>query len=237
MELPEGVCWSCQRPVRDEHFCSSCGRILPHRQETDYFSFLGLSRKLNLDLADLEKRFYALSRKLHPDNFHRASNKEKELSLEKSAMLNDAYRTLKDPISRAAYLLNLEGQTVEATSRQAPPELLEEVFELNEWLAELKTASQEDRHLAEIRKQLAKAKASLEQHVAAFHQEVQAHFDRWDRAVDSGSDLHEQRKAILDELSQTLAKRNYLRNLIRDVSAALEGNMVGKGRRSSRAEM
>jgi molecular chaperone HscB len=225
MEPSSSLCWNCQKRTGEEHFCTGCGKILPQRPGTDYFKFFGLPRKLNLDLEDLEKRFYTLSRKLHPDNFHRASPREKLLSLDKSAVLNDAYRTLKEPLTRAEYLLSLEGQKMEVHAKQAPPELLEEVFELNEWLAELKMAPPregQNGHLAELRRQLETAKTHLQQRVEAFHQELIAIFTRWDAAVDSGN-LDGQRQDLLEELSKTLAKRNYLRNLIRDVSAALAG--------------
>jgi molecular chaperone HscB len=102
----------------------------------DYFEFLGLPRKLNLDQADLQRRFYALSRELHPDRFSRATPAERERALSASALLNDAYRTLRDPISRAEYLLGGTGN-----SEQPPPELLEEVFEANEAVADSDAAA------------------------------------------------------------------------------------------------
>ena len=119
----------------------------------DYFSFFGLPRKLNVDVARLEKEFYELSRKLHPDLNARADKREQEWSLEQSSLLNDAYRTLKDPIKRTQYLLRLEGVELEEQSKTAtekarasgevkkqivPPDLLEEVFELNMQLEELR---------------------------------------------------------------------------------------------------
>src|SRR5262249_50894262 len=137
-------CWSCGT-MRAQQFCNACGKVQPP-VPSDYFSFFGLPRKLNLDTALLEKEFYALSRRLHPDLFARANYQEREWSLEQSSRLNDAYRTLKDPIRRTQYLLKLEGVELEEQSKQAtekarasgelkkqvvPPDLLEEVFELN----------------------------------------------------------------------------------------------------------
>ena len=130
--------------MRAVHFCSSCGKVQPP-VPVDYFTFFGFPRKLNLDTAELEKEFYALSRRLHPDLFAQANPEERAFSLEQSSMLNDAYRTLKDPIKRTEYLLRLEGVELEEQSKQAtekaratgelkkqvvPPDLLEEVFEL-----------------------------------------------------------------------------------------------------------
>ena len=145
------TCWSCG-DMRAAHFCSACGKVQPP-QPADYFTFFGLSRKLNLDTASLEREFYELSRRLHPDLSARFDKREQEWSLEKTSQLNDAYRTLKDPIKRTEYLLRLEGVELEEQSKAAteqarssgqvkkqvvPPDLLEEVFELNMQLEELR---------------------------------------------------------------------------------------------------
>src|SRR5919201_5912041 len=130
----------------DEHFCPQCSRILALGRHGDYFTFLGLPRKLLIDQADLERRFRDLSRKFHPDYFYNASPAERLASLERSSYLNDAYRTLKQPISRIAYLLEVEGVWTAAdksdgnASKQVPPALLEEVFALNEELDEVRSA-------------------------------------------------------------------------------------------------
>ncbi len=104
--------------MRAVHFCSSCGKVQPP-VPVDYFTFFGFPRKLNLDTVGLEKEFYALSRRLHPDLFAQANPEERAFSLEQSSMLNDAYRTLKDPIKRTEYLLRLEGVELEEQSKQA----------------------------------------------------------------------------------------------------------------------
>src|ERR1700719_412405 len=143
-------CWSCG-DMRAAHFCHACGKVQPPLP-VNYFSFFGLPRKLNLDVASLEKEFYQLSRKLHPDLNARADRREQEWSLEQSSQLNDAYRTLKDPIKRTEYVLRLEGVELEEQSKSAteaarasdqmkkhvvPPDLLVEVFDLNPQLEEL----------------------------------------------------------------------------------------------------
>src|ERR1700733_9182966 len=112
----------------------------------NYFVFFDLPRNLTLDVAALEKQFYTMSRRLHPDRFAARPVAEQEAALAQSSLLNDAYRTLKDPILRTQYLLKLEGVELEEQSKAAtevaratgeqkkqvvPPELLEEVFELN----------------------------------------------------------------------------------------------------------
>src|SRR6201987_3119723 len=117
------TCWSCGT-MRAEHFCSACGKVQPP-VPVDYFTFFGLPCKLNLDVANLEREFYQLSRKLHPDLYSRADLREQGWSLEQSSQLNDAYRTLKDPIKRTEYLLPLEGverveQSKSATEQARP---------------------------------------------------------------------------------------------------------------------
>ena len=135
------TCWNCSAATGGAHFCPACGKIQPLPRGADYFAFFGLPRKLAIDLADLEQRFHSLSWKLHPDNFVRASEDERQLSLDRSSQLNDAYRTLRDPVARVEYLLGLAGMRKEGQKKQqAPPELLEEVFELNESLDELREA-------------------------------------------------------------------------------------------------
>src|SRR6516162_4489104 len=98
-------CWSCGA-MRAAHYCQECGKVQPPTP-ADYFTFFGLPKKLDLDTAQLGRDFYALSRKLHPDVNAKANTNEQEWSLEKTSQLNDAYRTLKDPVTRTEYLLRL----------------------------------------------------------------------------------------------------------------------------------
>src|SRR5579864_7825070 len=100
-----------------------------------FYGALGLEPKLALDPGDLKKRFYDRSRQWHPDRFSRAGPEEKQQSEEMTAILNDAFRALRDPVSRAEYFLKQKGLEL---SKDAPPELLEEVFELNMALEELR---------------------------------------------------------------------------------------------------
>jgi molecular chaperone HscB len=198
---------------------------LPLTSDQDYFSAFGLTRRMSLDPADLEKRFYSLSRKLHPDNFYRASKEEQESSLEQSARLNDAYRTLRDPFARAEYLLTLEGHQVEKKGSGVPPELLEEVFELREWLAELRasaSAQTESAHRVEVQQELSSAKTKLGQRLETSLAELQALFLRWDHVLDAGGSPPE-REIVLAEIGKVLAKRSYLQNLVNEVSEPLEG--------------
>lgn len=210
-------------------------------QAADYFSFFGLPRKLNLDTAALERHFYQLSRRLHPDLYARAGAQEQQWSLEKTSQLNDAYRTLKDPVARTQYLLRLEGvqweeqsQTATEQARQTggpkkqavPPELLEEVFELNMQLEELRERNDGGRSSPsgpdpEFARELKVARDCFQEKLKATDTEIQACWNDWD-ALPARPDSS-QRRAVLDRMLALLNRRTYIRNLVRDVNEALEG--------------
>jgi len=220
--------------MRAEHFCSACGKVQPP-VPVDYFTFFGLPRKLNVDVAGLEREFYQLSRKLHPDLYSGAEAREQQWSLEQSSQLNDAYRTLKDPIKRTEYLLRLEGVELEEQSKSAteqarasgqvkkqvvPPDLLEEVFDLNMQLEELrmqKKLGEDDPSLIE---EIGRQKLELEEKHEALLDQLKGEWTEWDRAVDGGTDAD--RLQIRDKMVDVLNRRSYLRNLVRDVNEVLE---------------
>jgi len=173
-------------------------RALP----ADYFEFFGLPERLDIDLVDLEKRYYALSRQWHPDRFARKSPAERDEAEQNTALLNDAYRTLKDPVRRAEYVLGRNG--LSASQQSAPPDLLEEVFELNMALEELRDGD------ASVRPQL---EESLEKFLG-----MQADIDALLKAEFGAYDAS---ASALGRIRAILNRRNYIRNLIRDVEKAL----------------
>src|ERR1700680_4769716 len=204
--------------MRAAHFCESCGKVQPP-VPVDYFSFFGLPRKLTVDVAALERDFYDLSRRLHPDLSARAGSREQEWSLEQSSLLNDAYRTLKDPIKRTQYLLHLDGVELEEQSKSAteqarstgqtkkqivPPDLLEEVFDLNMQLEELrvnkKVGDSDPALIAEIENQ----KQSLEAKHEALLDELQDNWKSWDRLIDQGTAAIEERAQVRDKMVDVL---------------------------------
>ena len=102
-------CWSCQGPVAGcALFCHTCGAVQPPRQ-LDHFARLGLAREFDIDATDLNRRYFSFQRNLHPDRFARRTAKERAIAETQSASMNQAYETLKDPLSRAAHLLELAG--------------------------------------------------------------------------------------------------------------------------------
>jgi molecular chaperone HscB len=221
------TCWSCGQAVSGGHFCAACGKIQPLARDTDYFAFFGLPRKLSIDAGDLEQRFHALSWKLHPDNFVRASESERELSLERSSQLNDAYRTLLDPITRVEYLLAHEGMRREGQKKQqAPPELLEEVFELNESLDELRMARAgggDPEERARLSKTLEAAAKKFQDSLAGVDAELRKFIVAWDEALDAGADAAAGR-ALMERMNAALNRRSYIRNLVAGVQKELTEN-------------
>jgi molecular chaperone HscB len=187
----------------------------------DFFAFFGLPQKLTMDPVALEAQFHKLSWKLHPDNFVRASEFERNLSLERSSELNDAYRTLRDPIARIEYLLLHLGLRKEGTTRQqAPPELLEEVFELNESLDELREARAEGGDTAALRERLAEAQQNFQQKLEEVDAELAAVAREWDAALDSAAG-ESPRNALLARMNEILNRRSYIRNLVAGVQKEL----------------
>src|SRR5216683_6095221 len=232
-------CWSCGT-MRAVHFCEACGKVQPP-VPVDYFTFFALPRKLNLNVTALEKDFYELSRKLHPDLNASSGSQEQEWSLQRSSLLNDAYRTLKDPIKRTQYLLQLEGVELEEQSKAAteqarssgqvkkqivPPDLLEEVFELNMQLEELRMHKKMGEDDPALFEEIGRQKLELEEKQEALLRELQGHWTMWDGMIQreqNGQPVsEEERRQKRDKMVDLLNRRNYIRNLVRDVSEVLE---------------
>jgi molecular chaperone HscB len=190
--------------------------------QTDYFALFGLPRKLSVEMALLEQKFLRLSWKLHPDNFVNASEEERDISLKRSSELNDAYRVLRDPLARVEYLLEIEGQRKEGeTKQQAPPELLEEVFELNESLDELREAKESGGDLGALKTRLQSAENNFKEKLGEVDAQLQVAAKDWDLAQDAKSD-EAARKEIFTRMNELLNRRSYVRNLVANVAKELE---------------
>jgi molecular chaperone HscB len=176
--------------------------------KADYFAFLGLPRRLDIDMALLEQRFRELSREYHPDYFYNAPAKERLAALERSSQLNDAYRTLRSPASRIEYLLGLEGLALTRAgegSPKVPPSLLEEVFALNEELDEIRELRESGGDAERLGARLASARKPIEQKRDEHERELQELSARWDAA---------QERATLELLRERMLERNYINNLL-----------------------
>ena len=194
----------------------------------DYFEVFGLERKLQIDGEALRRTFYELSRRHHPDFHAGAPANEQARALEASARLNAAYRALRDPVARIEYLVRLEegrdtkeGATVKP---QAPPELLEEMFEIQEALVEARAGGVSDQA---TRRTLTAQRQAL----AARYRDEEARLTgplsaAWDAAVPA------ERQGLLGAFKQGLATRAYLKTVIEDLGQALglEDNVVAHHR-------
>ena len=218
---PPLVCWNCHERTLGTHFCSTCGKLLQLPKQVDYFELFEMPRKLWVEMPALEKRFLELSWKLHPDKFVNATAEEQALSLKRSSEMNDAYRVLRDPVARVEYLLEIEGARKEGEHKQqAPPELLEEVFELNESLDELREAKASGGDLRSLKDRLESAEKSFKEKLAEVDAQLQETAQQWDAAIDANAGDAD-RKGIMVRLNELLNRRSYIRNLVTNVQKEL----------------
>jgi len=222
-------CRSCGAgaPV-DEHFCPQCSRILALGRHGDYFSFMGLPRRLTIMPADLERRFRDLSRKFHPDYFYNASPAERIASLERSSYLNDAYRALRSMPTRIEHLLAIEGMPSvksDESAAKVPPALLEEVFALNEELDEIRESRESGADSKALNTRLQSAREPIDARRTAHEQQLEALASRWDAQVESVSP--DERRATLDALRERLLERNYINNLLATIEREVASLGIG----------
>jgi len=217
------ACWSCSVGHNESTlFCPHCAKIQPP-PSGDYFTVFSLEPKLNIDLGALETKFHRLSRKLHPDRFARAGEQEREWSLADTALLNDAYRTLKEPLRRTEYLLKRSGAEIgeehsgkdRRDPSRAPADLLEEVFDLNMQLEEMRMARAAGETDAELEKSLAEAKKKFDGLLEDVDRDLRAQWNAWDEGDEA------KRKAAQNTMVALLDRRRYLSNLVRDVTETL----------------
>ena len=217
------ACWSCAVAHNESTlFCPHCSKIQP-AAAGDYFSVFSLVPRLDLDLGMLEHQFHKLSRKLHPDRFARASEQEKEWSLADTALLNDAYRTLRDPIRRTEYLLKLRGAEIgeehagkdRKDPSRVPADLLEEAFDLNMQLEEMRMSKKMGGSDPELQSSLEQAKKKFDGLLDNVDSDLRAQWEVWDNG-DENARLESQKKMV-----SLLDRRRYVTNLVRDVTETL----------------
>ena len=217
------ACWSCSIGHNDSTlFCPHCSKIQPP-PGGDFFQVFGLERRFSVDLPMLEHEFHRLSRKVHPDRFARAGENERQWSLADTALLNDAYRTLKDPLHRTEYLLKLEGAEIgeEESGKdrkdpsRVPADLLEEVFELNMQLEEMRRSRKSGEQDQQLQASLEQAKRKFDVLLEDVDQELRIRWQVWDDGDGSA------RKTAQKTMVALLDRRRYLSNLVRDVNEEL----------------
>jgi molecular chaperone HscB len=192
--------------------CPDCGS--PLTAELDCFATLGLPRRLTIDPDRLEELYHQLGRRLHPDRFAASPQAVRDASLKSTALLTRSYRTLRDPVSRGLYWLELNGQKLAENNKTVPPEIAELVFEVQEKLAELREANSGSARA--LTASMGQTRSELHESMARANEELAENFARWDRR-EPGTEaaLSAQLKAILSRIA-------YLRTLIRDVDRGLE---------------
>jgi len=203
----ERQCWRCRQEVT-ALVCPRCEAVQPFSGEPDLFAVLGLPRRLVVDPVDLEHRYHETSRLVHPDRFQTAGARERELSVDASAAVNRAYRTLRDPVALGRYWLTLNGVALGGGQQGVPPALAAEVFAIQEQLEELRAARAEDapvhrREVNERREEVATRLARLRGELVELY------------GADGG--------LALEDLRRRLAEIAYLRTLLGDIEETLEG--------------
>jgi molecular chaperone HscB len=224
--MARSMCWHCQSDIGGEYFCGQCVKVQPLSKDIDYFTCLGLPRKLSIDTASLESKFYELSRAFHPDFYEGKSEMERAVSLANSAVLNQAYRTLKDPILRVEYLLRLEAGAAKDIPGKAPADLFEAILEIQEHLEEFQAAKagNDTASSARAADSLRIARKTLESKRAALESRLAELFQIWDRLVDKHThdQAHaDQKEQTLKEMRSLLSERTYVTNMLANVAEVL----------------
>ena len=220
--MARSMCWHCQSEVKGEYLCGQCVKVQPLSKELDYFTCMRLPRLLAIDEKQLEQTFYELSRTFHPDFYSTKEESEKSISLGNSALVNTAYRTLKDPIQRAEYLIRLEAGAVKEIRTSPPADLFDEILELQEDLDEFRERSSETdaKKTTQLREKLQSARETLEQRQAQMETSLLEKFKFWDALqtkAPASTDLREQKDSVLGDMQEILSNRTYVRNIVNDL--------------------
>ena len=220
IQMARSMCWHCQSEMSGEYFCERCVKVQPVSKETDYFTCFGLPRRLTIDQNKLEAKFYELSRAFHPDFYQKKSQTEQAISLGNAATLNTAYRTLRDPIQRAEYLLDLEAGSVKEIRTTPPADLFEEILGLQETLEAYRASDRASPEGRQLRTQLITEQEALEQRKRDMEQQLQRLFADWDALQDrgeAGSQARVERDRLLKRMRDVLSNRTYVKNIVNDL--------------------
>jgi molecular chaperone HscB len=224
LQMARSMCWHCQSEVAGEYFCERCVKVQPVSKDADYFTCLGFPRRLTIDLGMLESKFYELSRAFHPDFYQNKSETEQAISLSNAATLNTAYRTLRDPIQRVEYLLDLEAGAVKEIRTSPPADLFEAILGLQDTLEEYRSSDQSSDAGQQLRAQLQTEQRTLERRKRDMEGQLQQLFLEWDALQDRGeatSAARADRDRLLKQMRETLSNRTYVKNIVDDLVATI----------------
>ena len=202
----EAACWRCGASA-DVLACAACGAPQASVADLDRFAVLGLPRRLTVDRDDLERRYLNASRAVHPDRHQTADDRTRTLSLAASAAVNQAYRTLRDPVTRGRYWLELHGLSLGKDNNRVPPALAELVFDTQEALEDFRSGGGS-------RDDVAATHAALDGRLQGLVDDLAARYPVWDAADPAAP-------SVLDELKTRLSEIAYLDTLVEDVDEAL----------------
>jgi len=225
--MAHSLCWNCHSEVKGEYLCGQCVKVQPLSKELDYFRCLRLPRRLHLDEQTMEKTFYELSRTFHPDFYSTKDESEQSISLGNSALINTAYRTLKNPFRRAEYLIRLEAGSTKNIRSNPPADLFAEIMELQETLEEFRSASSQNQSEASniLRKNLQMARQNLEQRRIRLETSILTKFDEWDALQSEAPHPRERREekdVILKDIQDILSNRTYIQSIVNDLVETVE---------------
>ena len=206
------LCWRCKKPGPLAFFCPCCEAVQPLPATSNYSTLLGFAGRPAIDETELQKRYYELSRRLHPDRFQTSTREEQRASLQATALLNSAFKTLKDVESRGRWWLENTGESLGRNNNQVPAELAARVFEIQEKIADLADSS--GTRCDELRGDLRRTQTDLANRVNEEEATVDGILRDWPRDHDAGD--------ARAELKRVLSKLSYLRTLARDVRGAIE---------------
>lgn len=205
-------CPHCNKETTSQEYCSECGRILPPT-ERNYFDVFGLPLdRLVIDIPQLEKRFLELSRKYHPDRFASKSPLENQIAHEYSSAVNNAYRTLKEPVSRAKYVVERQLGSIEEKSAHVPPAMAEFFFEIHDVLDTIRESNGNAPESA--LKEVQKAEQDLREKVQQLESDLQQQFVSYDSAPD---------KKKVEKIKEILSERSYIKSFLRQIDNTLKG--------------
>ena len=224
LQMARSMCWHCQSEVSGEYFCERCVKVQPVSKEADYFTCLGFPRRLTIDPQKLEEKFYELSRAFHPDFYQNKSETEQAISLSNAATLNTAYRTLRDPIQRAEYLIAIEAGAVKEIRTSPPADLFEEILELQDTLEEYRASDQSSESGRKLRTQLQTEQQTLERRKHEMEAQLERLFVDWDALQDRAeatSAGRAERDRLLKHMREILSNRTYVTNIVDDLVATI----------------
>jgi molecular chaperone HscB len=168
------ACWSCSGAVdKDGLFCVTCGALQPP-VPADHFARMGMAAGFDVDVPALERRYFALQRRMHPDRYAARLPKEREFSQQHAANLNDAFQTLRAPVARAEYLLSMLGKPMRGSGEETvdDEEILVQAMEMREALAEAGHQAEVDADLASAVEQAKEVEGELAAALAAHNLDV-----------------------------------------------------------------